>query len=93
MGTLLTVLIAGIFFYFDVISAGAYMLIMIAAVAWMGIAFGLYFKFGFLKAYYHDFLGWHVPENTLYWNDGCSEHTICKYCGKDIMQDSQGNWF
>ena len=38
---------------------------------------------------YHDILGWHVP-NGEYFNNGCS---ICKHCEKEIMQDSQGNWF
>ena len=25
--------------------------------------------------------------------DGCSVHAQCSKCGKDVMQDSQGNWF
>lgn len=41
---------------------------------------------------YHDIMGWHKPNNK-YYNDGCSNHSICRLCGKDIMQDSQGNWF
>lgn len=53
-----------------------------------------YFKFGFCKWFYHDVLEWHMPTetegNTF---DGCSEHNHCKFCGKEIMQDSQGNWF
>ena len=39
-------------------------------------------------------MNWHRPkeseENSF---DGCSEHNHCKFCGKEIMQDSQGNWF
>lgn len=54
----------------------------------------LYFKFGFFKKFYHDLLGWHEPdEKAKVGFDGCSLHTICKYCHKEIMQDSQGNWF
>ena len=53
-----------------------------------------YFKFGFGKRLFHDVCGWHTPteteENTF---DGCSKHNHCKFCGKEIMQDSQGNWF
>lgn len=49
----------------------------------------LYFKKNMFKTFYHDILGWHVP-NGEYFNNGCS---ICKHCGKEIMQDSQGNWF
>lgn len=54
----------------------------------------LYLKFGFCKWLYHDFLEWHIPieteKNTF---DGCSEHNHCKFCGREIMLDSQGNWF
>ncbi len=54
----------------------------------------LYFKFGFFKTWFHDILGWHQPDtNKVQWFDGCSEHATCKYCGRDIMRDSQGNWF
>ena len=54
----------------------------------------LYFKKGWFKIFFHDFLGWHEPDsNTSEWSDGCSAHSKCKHCGKDIMQDSQGNWF
>lgn len=53
-----------------------------------------YFKYGFCKWFYHDIMNWHRPkeseENSF---DGCSEHNHCKFCGKEIMQDSQGNWF
>lgn len=41
---------------------------------------------------YHDIMGWHKPDGTLF-NDGCSNHSYCRFCHKEIMQDSQGNWF
>jgi len=25
--------------------------------------------------------------------DGCSVHAKCSKCGKEVMKDSQGNWF
>ena len=53
-----------------------------------------YFKYGFGKWFYHDFLGWHAPDKTercMY--DGLSMHSHCKFCHKEIMEDSQGNWF
>ena len=53
----------------------------------------LYFKNDWFKIFFHDVLGCHQPDSTLKWYDGCSEHSNCKHCGKDIMQDSQGNWF
>ena len=43
--------------------------------------------------FYHDVLEWHMPNDELQEFDGCSIHTHCKFCGKEIMQDSQGNWF
>ena len=54
----------------------------------------LYFKWGIGKWFFHNVLGWHSPKNDNdVWCDGCSFHCKCKHCGKDIMQDSQGNWF
>lgn len=53
----------------------------------------LYFKEGKFKSFYHDILRWHKPSNDLYEFDGESIHSVCKHCGKEIMQDSQGNWF
>lgn len=44
------------------------------------------------KWLYHDILGWHQPDGRQDF-DGCSVTSRCKYCGKEIMQDSQGNWF
>ena len=54
----------------------------------------LYLKTGLFKSFYHDILGWHKPKNDDDSSfDGCSFHNKCKYCGKEILQDSQGNWF
>lgn len=52
----------------------------------------LYFKFGWLKFFYHDVMEWHMPIEEVGY-DGCSFISKCKFCGKEIMQDSQGNWF
>jgi hypothetical protein len=36
--------------------------------------------------------GWHqAPEKMVF--DGCSWTGTCPRCGKDVMQDSQGNWY
>lgn len=40
----------------------------------------------------HDLMGWHKPDEHNEF-DGCSIHSHCRFCGKAIMQDSQGNWF
>lgn len=45
-----------------------------------------------LKKVCHDILGLHVPNNVYYF-DGISVHSYCKICNKEIIQDSQGNWF
>ena len=44
------------------------------------------------KSFYHNSLGWHIPNDELGF-DGCSLRSTCKLCGKEIMQDSQGNCF
>lgn len=53
----------------------------------------LYFKFGYFAGWFHNILGWHQPDNSPQWSDGCSVHAKCKWCGKEIMQDSHGDWF
>lgn len=37
-------------------------------------------------------LGWHKPDNYILF-DGFLLHSVCRYCKKKIMEDSQGNWF
>lgn len=86
MECIVIMLIAVLLLWFDVISASTFALIGLGSCAWTLLAAGLYIWFGLFKFWYHDFLGWHRP-------DGSSRHTRCKYCKKDILQDSQGNWF
>jgi hypothetical protein len=39
-----------------------------------------------------DTFGWHrAPIHQGF--DGCSINGTCPRCGKEVMQDSQGNWF
>ena len=52
----------------------------------------LYLTTGLGKRLYHDVMAWHMPTDS-HGFDGCSFTSTCKYCGKEIMQDSQGNWF
>ncbi len=68
-------------------------IILVVLFVFMALGHVLYFKRGYFKKYYHDILKWHIPDNNLHRFDGCSFHNICKHCGKEIMQDSQGNWF
>lgn len=52
----------------------------------------LYLAIGWNRWLFHNLLGWHKPikEKTL---NGINIISKCKYCGKEIAQDSQGNWF
>lgn len=52
----------------------------------------LYLLFGVGKKFFDGVLGWHKPSKE-YKTDGISIQSTCKYCGKKIEQDSQGNWF
>ncbi len=43
---------------------------------------------------YHDLMGWHLPDYSKgVTSDSINTYAICKHCGKEIIQDSQGNWF
>ena len=39
------------------------------------------------------FFGWHEGWGGRIDNDGLSLVSQCQKCGKDVMLDSQGNWF
>lgn len=93
MGLLIVTVVAGALAIFDVITVDMFGLVCLGFGIWAFSASGLFLKFGFLKFFYHDVLGWHRPDSSTHWSDGCNEHATCKYCGKNIMQDSQGNWF
>lgn len=41
---------------------------------------------------FHDIFGWHVPGDKLWYGD-FAVHSYCRICGREIIQDSQGNWF
>ena len=65
----------------------AYVLLGIPVCALLICVLGLIFR----KRIGHDILGWHDCNATGF--DGASATGICKYCGKECLQDSQGNWF
>ena len=48
---------------------------------------------GFIRPLVCDLLGWHNGNLGMRTHDGCSIHAHCSRCGKEVMQDSQGNWF
>ncbi len=47
----------------------------------------------FKTHYSCDLYGWHNGQNGPAFFDGCSIHAKCNKCGKEVMQDGQGNWF
>ena len=47
----------------------------------------------FLPKWFCDHLHWHLePEINTGFN-GCSFTGTCPRCGRDVMMDSNGNWF
>lgn len=64
------------------------------AIIWLCSLCWVLTTFRPMKRLCHDILGWHDPDpDEERWSDGCSVHCHCRYCGKEIMKDSQGNWF
>lgn len=62
------------------------------------ILFGAHFLANWIKPlrYFEcNIIGWHCwkSQRQYTYNDGCSNHCICPWCGKDCMEDSQGNIF
>lgn len=45
-----------------------------------------------LRKFLCNVLGYHSPIEKIGFN-GCSMTSTCEYCGKEILKDSQGNWF
>ena len=49
---------------------------------------------GFKSRWFCDKMGWHNGNGEgAKTFDGCSVHATCGRCGKEVMQDGQGNWF
>lgn len=70
------------------------LVILFSPLAFMLLLSPFYFILDWNKWLYHNLMGWHRPKDDATTTfDGCSIHCICKHCGKEIMQDSQGNWF
>ena len=72
---------------------------ILAFLSYCLMLFPLYALAGFIKSlkkFYCNVLSWHCYLSQIKWtyNDGCSNHCICAWCGKDYcMQDSQGSIF
>ena len=69
-----------------------FLIVLVVLVTTMLILSLIYLKTGFVKCIFHDLMGWHLPDNSRMFY-GINLHSHCRFCGKEIMQDSQGNWF
>lgn len=59
------------------------------------VIFPLYKKYGWFKDFYHNFRGYHIPKDDTILECGrygLEKHAICKYCGKGIKQNWNGDW-
>ena len=66
----------------------AYVLYVLLAFTWYNTG-----RPKFMGLICHDFMKWHKPsEESLRIFKGANICTKCKYCGKWIMRDNQGNW-
>lgn len=45
-----------------------------------------------IRKFLHDKLKWGYPAYKTA-SDSFQPIYVCKFCGKDLAQDSQGNWF
>ena len=70
------------------------MSIILCLIAALGISMiVLGFCNQFLPVSFCRVLGWHLSPQQGQGFDGCSFTGICPRCGKQVLQDSQGNWF
>jgi hypothetical protein len=68
--------------------------IFIIVVGVIFVSIGFYDRFfRFKSRWFCDNLGWHDGNGSSHRFDGCSLTSVCSRCGKQVLQDSQGNWF
>lgn len=71
--------------------------VLSAGVLSVGVLFvGLLYDqiIGFKSPFFCRKLGWHDGNGRgAKFFDGCSVHSTCSRCGKEVMRDGQGNWF
>lgn len=63
------------------------------AIIWISGVIYLISKGHIFNWFYHNVMKWHLPDDKPQEFNGCNVHAHCKFCGKEIMQDSQGNWY
>lgn len=73
-----------------------FILLSVLVLIWLLGLIWIFTPFRPCKCFFHDILGWHEPDprKGIEMDPYCINiHGTCKYCGKRITQDSQGNWF
>jgi hypothetical protein len=73
------------------VNVGLRILLVIGSILFVMVSWHIR-PFKALNWLFHDILGWHRPGGD-YFFDGANVHAHCRICGKEIIQDSQGNWF
>ena len=68
-------------------------LALIVCVWFMGVVC-LFTEGDIFGGIFHRCMSWHFPDyNKPQSFDGLSMGARCRFCGKPILMDSQGNWF
>lgn len=67
---------------------------LVFVILFMRITMILYEDKGYFRWLYHDIFHWHIPDEAtaIKYAMGHSNYAVCKYCGRAILKDSQGNW-
>ncbi len=63
-------------------------------VVWCGIAFAyaMYESFRLFKRFFHDWLGFHLPDDRNVWLKGDRRHCRCKVCHRVLILTDDGGW-
>lgn len=61
---------------------------------WCLVAFtyALYVTFGLFKRFFHDFVGFHLPDDRKVWLKGDRRHCRCKVCDRILILTDDGGW-
>lgn len=68
--------------------------LIIIAVMWISGIIYLISGGRIFNRFFHNVMEWHLPNDKEPQGfDGVNIHAHCRFCGKEIEQDSQGNWY
>jgi len=78
---------------------GIFMLVILIPILLLGISCTIYDRLYptaghvWARKIYCEIFPWHNGSGIIKDFDGCSFKSTCSRCGKEVMMDSQGNWF